>query len=146
MKKILALTVSALLLNCSYVSAKKCKLTAPETQPRTELKIADKFYAESYFYTAAEHYRDVVRQDSANRQGIYGLAMSLLMARDYTNSEVFFRQFYTITPGEKANAKKWADEDKILFSKGQYYYGQVLHRNGKYDEAIAQFNKFKCIR
>ena len=142
MKKILALTVSALLLNCSYVSAKKCKLTAPETQPRTELKIADKFYAESYFYTAAEHYRDVVRQDSANRQGIYGLAMSLLMARDYTNSEVFFRQFYTITPGEKANAKKWADEDKILFSKGQYYYGQVLHRNGKYDEAIAQFSKF----
>jgi len=142
MKKILALTVSALILNCTFVSAKKIKLTAPETQPRTELKIADKFFAESYFYTAAEHYRDVVRQDSTNRQGIYGLAVSLLMARDYTNSEVFFRLFFDQKPGEKANNKKWNDEDRILFNKAEYYFGDVLHRNGKYDEAEKHLNKF----
>ena len=94
MKKILALTVSALILNCTVVSAKKFKMTAPELQPRTELKIADKYFAESYYYTAAEHYRDVVRQDSTNRQGLYGLALSLYMSRDYANSEVFFHLFY----------------------------------------------------
>ena len=142
MKKILALTVSALLLNCSFLAAKGFKLVAPDTQPRTELKIADKFYAESYYYTAAEHYRDVVRQDSANRYANFGLAMSLLMARDYANAEIFFRQFYSIKPGEKANTKKWADEDKILFNKGEYYFGDVLHRNGKYDEAIEHLTKF----
>ena len=142
MKKILALTVSILVLNCTFVSAKKFKLVAPDTQPRTELKIADKFYAESYFYTAAEHYRDVVRQDSSNRYANFGLAMSLLMSRDYVNAEIFFRQFYNIKPGEKANAKKWADEDKILFNKGEYFFGDVLHRNGKYDEAITHLTKF----
>ena len=140
MKKILALTVSALFLSTGFISAKK--LTSPETQPRTELKIADKFYAESYYYTAAQHYRDVVRNDSSNRYANFGLAMSLLQARDYANAEVFFRKFYDIKPGEKANTKKWEQEDKILFNKGEYYFGDVLHRNGLYDEAIQHFNKF----
>ncbi|HWB64116.1 MAG TPA: hypothetical protein VG603_11435, partial [Chitinophagales bacterium] len=33
---------------------------------RIELKTADKFYAESYYYTAANYYRDVLRQDTSN--------------------------------------------------------------------------------
>ena len=140
MKKILALTVSALLLSSPFLSAKK--LTAPDKQVGVELRLGDMDYSQSYFYTAAEHYRDVVRQDSANRAGNFGLALSLLQSRDYINSELFFRQFYNIKPGEKANTKKWAEEDKKLFSKGEYYFGDVLHRNGKYDEAIEHLNKF----
>lgn len=140
MKKILALTVSALLLSSSFLSAKG--LTAPDKQIRTELRLGDIDYSQSYFYTAAEHYRDVVRQDSANRSGNFGLAMSLYMSRDYANAELFFRQFYNIKPGEKANTKKWEEEDKKLFNKGEFYFGQVLHRNGEYDEAETHLNKF----
>ncbi len=159
MKKILTLTFSALTVlfasasvvskNDSTSAPKPPKqrnpnsiVNAPELQPRTELKIADKFYAESYFYTAAEHYRDVVRQDSNSRAGNFGLAMALLQSRDYEGSEIFFRQFYSIKPGEKANTKKWDLEDQKLFDKGLFYYGEVLHRNGKYDEAIDALNKF----
>jgi len=140
MKKILALTVSALLLSSPVLFAKK--LIAPDKQVSVELKLGDMDYSQSYFYTAAEHYRDVVRQDSANRYGNFGLAMSLYQSRDYVNAELFFRQFYNIKPGEKANTKKWEEEDKKIFNKGEYYFGQVLHRNGLYDEAEQHLNKF----
>ncbi len=138
MKKILTLTACALVLS---VGAQKHQV--PSKRPNTEVKIADKFYAESYFYTAAEYYRDAVRQDSANRYATYWLAMALLQGRDYENAEIFFAKFYSIKPGEKANQKKWAKEDEVLFNKAGYYYGQVLHRNGKYEEAISYLEKFK---
>lgn len=140
MKKILTLTLTTTILGITALTAQIYQV--PSKNPKTELKIADKFYAESYFYTAAEYYKDVVRQDSANRYALYWLGMSLLQARDYENSEVFFRKFYATKPGPKANAKKWAEEDEKLFNKGGYYFGQVLHRNGKYDEAAEYLNKF----
>lgn len=140
MKKILAITLLTLVLGTSVTWAQKNRVKSKNFN--TELKIGDKFYAESYFYTAAEYYKDVVRQDSANRYAHFWLAMSLLQARDYENAEVFFRKFYEIKRGEKTKQKKWDLEDKVLFSQGGYYYGQVLHRNGKYDEAIEQLNKF----
>ncbi len=140
MKKTLVITVSALVLLVSFANAQKNRV--PSKSPKTELKIADKFYAESSFFTASEYYKDVVRQDSSNRYANYWLAMSLLMARDYVNSEVFFRNFFDLKPGEKTNKKKWDKEDQVLFNKADYYYGHVLHRNGKYDEAIQHLNKF----
>ena len=140
MKKILALTVSALLLSSPVLFAKK--LIAPDKQVAVELRLGDADYSQSYFYTAAEHFRDVVRQDSTNRAGNFGLAMSLYMSRDYVNAEIFFRQFYAPKPGEKANTKKWEEEDKKVFNKGDYYFGEVLHRNGEYDEAEQHLNKF----
>lgn len=140
MKKITALFVLATMVSFSFAKAKK--LVAPEKNPGTQMRIADKFYAESYFYTAAEYYKDAVRQDSSNRYATFWLAMSLLQARDYANAEIFFQNFYEIKPGEKTNKKKWDEEDRVLFNKGEYFYGQVLHRNGKYNEAIEHLNKF----
>lgn len=142
MKKTFVMTVSALMLCAGSAQAQKNRV--PSKNPKTELKIADKFYAESYYFTAAEYYKDAVRQDSANRYGHFWLAMSLLQARDYEGAEVFFRKFYGLKPGEKTNTKKWEAEDKILFNKGHYYFGVVLHRNGKYDEAIEHLTKFNA--
>lgn len=140
MKKIATLTCCALIFSAT-VQAQVNRV--PSKNIGTELKIADKFYAESYFYTAAEYYRDAVRQDSTSRYATFWLAMSLLQSRDYENAEVFFEKFYSMKPGEKDNAKKWAREDEVLYNKGPFYYGQVLHRNGKYDLAIQYLNKFK---
>ncbi|MCW5908301.1 MAG: OmpA family protein [Chitinophagales bacterium] len=140
MKKIATLTFCAFVFNAT-VYAQVNRVSSKNIG--TELKIADKFYAESYFYTAAEYYRDAVRQDSTSRYATFWLAMSLLQSRDYENAEVFFEKFYSMKPGEKDNAKKWAREDEVLFNKGGFYYGQVLHRNGKYDLAIQYLNKFK---
>ena len=140
MKKILTLTVFAFILSITITYAQVNRVGSKN--PKTELKIADKFYAESYFYTAAEYYKDVVRQDSSNRYGTYWLAMALLNARDYEGAEVFFRRFYSIKPSEKSNKSKWDEENEKLFNQGGYFFGSVLHRNGKYDEAIEQLNKF----
>ncbi|MFN8285573.1 MAG: OmpA family protein [Chitinophagales bacterium] len=140
MNKILTLTFAILVLGTSTVMAQKYRV--PSKSSKTEMKLGDRFYAEASPYTAAEFYKDAVRQDSSNRYATFWLAMSLLQARDYENAEVFFRKFYSIKPGPKDKAKKWAEEDDKLFNKGGYYFGQVLHRNGKYDEAIEYLNKF----
>ncbi|HLP50689.1 MAG TPA: OmpA family protein [Chitinophagales bacterium] len=142
MKKTSTLTVFALLLSLTISFAQQHRVGSKNLN--TELKIGDKFYAESYYYTAAEYYKDVVRQDSSNRYGNFWLAMSLLQARDYEGAETFFRKFYAIKPGEKTNKKRWDEEDAKLFNTGGYYFGQVLHRNGKYDEAIEYLNKFNA--
>jgi outer membrane protein OmpA-like peptidoglycan-associated protein/tetratricopeptide (TPR) repeat protein len=142
MKKTLTLTVFAFLVSITCVNAQEHRV--PSKNLKTELKIGDKFYAESYFYTAAEYYKDAVRQDSSNRYGTFWLAMSLLNARDYEGAEVFFRKFYSLKPGEKTNKKKWDEEDAKLFNTGGFFFGSVLHRNGKYDEAIEYLNKFNA--
>ncbi|HLP22034.1 MAG TPA: OmpA family protein [Chitinophagales bacterium] len=142
MKKILTLTVFALLLSIATGFAQEHRVGSKNLN--TELRIGDKFYAESYYYTAAEYYKDVVRQDSSNRYGNFWLAMALLQARDYEGAETFFRKFYALKPGEKTNKKRWDEEDAKLFNTGGYYFGQVLHRNGKYDEAIEYLNKFNA--
>lgn len=142
MKKISTLTVLALLLSFTLGHAQAHQVRSKNFN--TELKIGDKFYAESYFYTAAEYYKDVVRQDSSNRYGTFWLAMSLLRARDYEGAETFFRKFYSIKPGAKTNKKKWDEEDQKLYNTGGFYFGEVLHRNGKYDEAIEYLDKFSA--
>jgi outer membrane protein OmpA-like peptidoglycan-associated protein/tetratricopeptide (TPR) repeat protein len=140
MKKTLTLTVFAFLLSINFTFAQIHQVASKNHN--TELKIGDKFYAESSYYTAAEYYKDVVRQDSTNRYGTFWLAMSLVGARDYEGAETFFRKFYAIQPGAKTNKKKWAEEDAKLFNTGGFWFGSVLHRLGKYDEAIEQLNKF----
>jgi len=140
MKKVLTLTVFTLLLSTTAMVAQKNRV--PSKSIATELKIADRFYAEGYFYTAVEYYKDAVRQKPDNRYANFWLAASLLKARDYENAEVFFRKFYELKPGEKDNKTKWQQEDERLFNKGGLFFGEVLHRNGKYDEALEYYNKF----
>jgi len=142
MKKILTLVAFALILGMGATFAQQHQVASKN--PKTESKIGDKFYAEGYFYTAAEYYKDVVRQDSSSRYGNYWLAMALLKSKDYEGAETFFRKFYDLKPGEKTNKKRWEEEDAKLFNEGEFYFGTVLHRNGKYDEAIEHLNKFSA--
>lgn len=115
MKKILTLIAVALLLSTSFSFAQKHRV--PSRSAGTELKLADNFYAQSYYYTAAEYYKNVVRDDSSNRYAHFWLGMALLQARDYENAEVFFRKFYEIKPGEKLKLK--SGKKKIEFCLAQ---------------------------
>jgi outer membrane protein OmpA-like peptidoglycan-associated protein/tetratricopeptide (TPR) repeat protein len=120
--------------------------SAPNEQRKLNIKrtlqIGDKFYAESLFYSASEYYKDVVKVEPENRYANYWLAMSLFQARDYEKAEVFFEKFNALKSSKKESEKKVKQANLVIYNQFRYYYGQCLHRNGKYDEAIAQLNKF----
>jgi outer membrane protein OmpA-like peptidoglycan-associated protein/tetratricopeptide (TPR) repeat protein len=127
---------------------KRGSLTDTETRKlniKRYLKLGDRFYAESAYYTAAEYYKEVVLAKPENRYANYWLAMSLLMSRDYEKAEVFFQKFGSIKPGEKDKESRWKEEDEKLFDKYHFFYAQALHRNGKYEEAIKEYSRFKGV-
>ncbi|MCW3127312.1 MAG: outer rane peptidoglycan-associated protein, partial [Bacteroidetes bacterium] len=108
------------------------------------LRLADRYYAESVFYTAAENYKLYLTKKPDNRYARYWLAMALYQARDYKGSEEAFAAFYAIQPqGKKESPEKFAKENKEFFKLGNLYYGMALHRNGKYDEAQSVLHKFR---
>ena len=110
---------------------------------RATLKLADRYYAESQFYTAADNYKLYLQRKPNDRYATYWLAMAQYQARDYKNSEATFAAYFALQPGKKDNKKKWDKQSLEYFKLGRLYYGMVLHRNGKYDEAEAQLSKFK---
>ncbi len=110
---------------------------------RATLKLADRYYAESIFYTAAENYRLYLKKKPQDRYATYWLGMALYQARDYEGSEAAFRSYFAIMPGPKDNQKKWKKQTGDFFKLGHLYYGMVLHRNGNYDKAKVELAKFK---
>jgi outer membrane protein OmpA-like peptidoglycan-associated protein len=110
---------------------------------RATLKLADRYYAESIFYSAADNYKLYLRRKPNDRYATYWLAMALYQARDYKGSEDAFAAYFALQPGKKDNKKKWEKQSLEFFKLGRLYYGMVLHRNGKYDEAQQQLQKFK---
>ena len=78
---------------------------------RATLKLADRYYAESEFYSAADDYRMYLHRKPNDRYATYWLAMSLYYARDYKGSEEAFATFYALKPGKKDNEKKWHKQD-----------------------------------
>jgi outer membrane protein OmpA-like peptidoglycan-associated protein/tetratricopeptide (TPR) repeat protein len=110
---------------------------------KATLKLADRYYAESTFYTAADNYKLYLQRKPNDRYATYWLGMALYQARDYKGSEAAFESYYSLKPGKKDNKAKWEKQDREYFKLGKLYYGMALHRNGKYDEAQEQLRKFK---
>ena len=139
MKKILFFLSFSIILFSSYAQIDKEKALAP----KTEQKLADLLYAQGHYYTAIEHYKEVVREKPSWRYPRYWLAMSYYKARDYKNAELWFKKFVNHRLGEKEKVKKIEKENKLIYNKARYYYGQSLKHNAKYSEAIKQFKAFK---
>jgi outer membrane protein OmpA-like peptidoglycan-associated protein len=108
------------------------------------LKLADRYYAESIFYSAAENYKLYLTKKPTDRYANYWLAMALYQARDYAGSEKAFYTFYTLVPdGKKQTASKWEKQNREFFKLGHLYYGMALHRNGNYEKAKQELDLFK---
>jgi outer membrane protein OmpA-like peptidoglycan-associated protein/tetratricopeptide (TPR) repeat protein len=110
---------------------------------RATLKLADRYYAESIFYSAADNYKLYLKRKPQDRYATYWLAMALYQARDYKNSEAAFRSFFAILPSPNDDMTKLEKQRKEYFKLGRLYYGMVLHRNGNYDKAKQELSKFK---
>lgn len=132
----------ALLLACVSAAGFAQTDQSRSTSYKRDLKIADRLYAESVFYSASEYYKEALRKKPDNRYAMYWLGLSSLMARDYLQAELFLERFFKYKPGPKEKAKKLEKENVQYFSKASLYYGMVLHRNGKYEEALGRLNDF----
>ncbi len=95
------------------------------------IEIGNRYYNEAEFYTAANFYRKALDKYPDNPQASFGLALSLVFARDYKGAEKAFKDFYSS-----------GGEYQINYPEGQFYYGTVLHRLGKYKEAKSQLSDF----
>jgi outer membrane protein OmpA-like peptidoglycan-associated protein len=110
---------------------------------KATLKLADRYYAESSFYSAANNYKLYLHSKPNDRYATYWLAMALYRARDYQGSEATFAAYYALKPSKKTSQKAWNKQETEFFKEGHLYYGMVLHRNGKYDQAKQELSKFK---
>ena len=139
--------MKTLLLFCSLffticsVSAQIDSETA--ISPKAEQKLGDLLYAQGHYYTAIQYYKEVIREKPAWRYPKYWLAMSYLKAKDYNNAELWFKKFVEYKLGPKDKLKKIEKENRLIYNKVSFHYGQALKQNGKYSEAIIQFQVFK---
>lgn len=113
-------------------------------KPKAELKLADLLYAQSFYYSATEYYKEVVTAKPEWRYPKYWLAMSYAKANDYKNAEIWFGKFVNMPLGEKDKPKKIERENKTIFNKANYYYAEALKHNGKHEEALKYYKAFKA--
>jgi peptidoglycan-associated lipoprotein len=100
---------------------------------RNYMEIADNSYKKGDFYIAIDQYKEAYskEKDKAKKaEIIYKTAGCYRMANDTKQSEVWY---------DKAIKANYPDALAVL------YYAQALKANGKYDEAIVQFNKYKQL-
>jgi outer membrane protein OmpA-like peptidoglycan-associated protein len=111
-------------------------------RPATAIKLGDRLYAESYYYNAADMYKQALMVKGDNRYAMYWLAKSYYMSRDYEKAVAWYQKF-TQTKAKKDNQiKKFEKQNSKYFSQFNYDYGVSLQMNGMYDEAIEKFTSF----
>lgn len=131
------LTFSTVVVAQGNYAQDKSKLT-----PKEALQIADRYYGEGQFYTAADLYRQYLEKKTDDPYATFWLAMSLNFARDYKGAETAFNSFYSLSAENKKD-KGWQQEVRREYDEGRLYYGMILHRLGKYPEAKEQLSKFR---
>ncbi|MBC8172477.1 MAG: OmpA family protein [Chitinophagales bacterium] len=127
MKKYLIATLSAVLfLNVAVAQpftdeGKKVKVSR-------QVLLADELVRSGSYYNAIDIYLVEYQKDD-DVYTAFQLANAYYLARDYKNSEPWFK-------------KVW-DKEPVDYPKAHYYYAMSLKMNGKYDAALTEFTNFK---
>ena len=111
-------------------------------RPATAIKLGDRLYAESYYYNAADMYKQALMVKNANRYAMYWLAKSYYMSRDYEKAVVWYQKFTDTKAKKESEVKRFKKQDNKYFNLFNYDYGVSLQMNGQYDEAIDKFTSF----
>lgn len=109
------------------------------------LKLADRYFAESLFYSASENYLEYIAKKPESRYANFWYGVSSYYAKDYKRAESGLKSFYSLSPKKAKCQKRWDDENRNEYKMGKYFYGLTLFRNGKYEEAKKELSSFKSI-
>jgi len=93
----------------------------PKLKPRKKKKLAEELVKQGSYYNAVEYYEDVLKDKPDDIKVIHRLAELNQALRDYKTAEKYYKVELDKDP------KKWPND--------QYFLGQMLKMNGKYDEA-----------
>jgi outer membrane protein OmpA-like peptidoglycan-associated protein/tetratricopeptide (TPR) repeat protein len=93
-----------------------------------KLRWADNLFSEGSYFNAIEYYLQLKQEQERNPYLAYQLAECYSMTRDYKPAAHFYGEAYSYAPK--------------IYPEAQYYYALNLKKQGEYEAAIAQFNKF----
>lgn len=133
MKKILTLCVSMAML-LQMVAAQSGGDDNPKrskVKVNREVMLADELLKSGSYYNAIDIYLQEYNKNADNYVG-YQLATAYFKARDYQNSETWYKKIWDKAPAD--------------YPQSQYYYALSLKMNGKYAEASAEFKAFNKTR
>jgi outer membrane protein OmpA-like peptidoglycan-associated protein/tetratricopeptide (TPR) repeat protein len=109
---------------------------------KTKLELADRYFSESLFYSAAQLYADCMSIKETDRYPVFWHAMALYYARDYEGALLSFEKFYGMKPEPKDKKADWDLGDKTIFKTGKLFYGMTLHRLADYQNAKDVLQEF----
>ncbi|MBK7108694.1 MAG: OmpA family protein [Chitinophagales bacterium] len=133
MKKILMICISMVMM-MQLVSAQSSGDDKPKKSKikvNREVMLADELLKSGSYYNAIDIYLQEYNKNADNYVG-YQLATTYYKARDYENSETWFKKMWDKAPTD--------------YPQTQYYYALSLKMNGKYDAASAEFKAFNKTR
>ncbi len=93
-----------------------------------KLRWADGLYREGSYFNAIEYYQQLKQEDERNPYLTYQLAECYWMTRDYAPAAAYFSEVYSIAPK--------------MYPEAIFKSALMLKQQGRYEDAIVQFNKF----
>ncbi|MFN8310359.1 MAG: OmpA family protein [Chitinophagales bacterium] len=133
MKKIVAAALILLTVGANAQTEEKAETRQqvkkyPKVSIRKKKKLGDQLAQAGSYYNAVEYYEDVFKEKPDQIKVVHQLAVINMKLRDYKSSEKYFK-----IELEKDN-KKWVEDN--------FFLGQALKYNGKYDEARKAFSEY----
>lgn len=92
-------------------------------------KIAEEYFANADYYSAAHYYKKCIEKDSLKLDIIYKFAEASRLFNDYKPAESYYR-------------KVFQQDVKNLFPQCEFWLAVTNKSNGKYDEAKLNFENF----
>lgn len=93
-----------------------------------KLRWADGLFKEGSYFNAIEYYQQLKQEDERNPYLTYQLAECYWMTRDYAPAANYYAEVYAMS--------------SKLYPEAIFKSGIMLKQQGRYDDAIAAFNKF----
>lgn len=92
-------------------------------------KIAEEYFANADYYSAAQYYKKCLEKDSSKLEILYKFAESSRLFNDYKPAETSYR-------------KVFQHDVKNTYSQCEFWLAMMSKSNGKYDEAKLDFENF----